>query len=56
MEEQGLNETHFDIMIQHFVASLRDLDNDVEHSTIDTAVEVLWMFRGCFVHKTRRDE
>jgi hemoglobin len=48
MEQYGLNETHFDIMMEHFCDTLKELS--VPQSTIDTSVEVLWMFRVCFIH------
>eukprot|EP00545_Synedropsis_sp_CCMP1620_P003257 CAMPEP_0119026168 /NCGR_PEP_ID=MMETSP1176-20130426/34993_1 /TAXON_ID=265551 /ORGANISM="Synedropsis recta cf, Strain CCMP1620" /LENGTH=285 /DNA_ID=CAMNT_0006981839 /DNA_START=106 /DNA_END=963 /DNA_ORIENTATION=+ len=48
IESKGLNETHFDIMLSHFVSTLSELN--VAQDTIDTAVEVMWLFRVCFTH------
>ncbi|CAB9523351.1 Bacterial-like globin [Seminavis robusta] len=46
-EQGGLTTDHFDAMMDHFVGTLTD-DGTVAQDTIDTAVEVLHLFRDCF--------
>ena len=46
--EKGWNESHFDIVIQHFYTTLEE-DSETEYDIIDDAVEVLSSFRPLFV-------
>jgi truncated hemoglobin YjbI len=45
--EKGLNQRHFDLMLEHFVATLQD-DGNVSEDVIDTAVDVVMTYRDCF--------
>lgn len=48
IEKMGLSEAHFDVMLNHFISTLSELN--VAQDVIDTAVEVIWLFRVCFRH------
>jgi len=53
-QEAGLNETHFDIMMGHFVDVLQELK--LNEDSIDTAVEILHLFRDAFVQDKATDK
>lgn len=46
IDEKGLNETHFDIVIEHFVATMKELE--VPDSISDQAVAILMTSRPVF--------
>lgn len=48
IREKGLNETHFDMMLEHFVATLKE-DTTVAQDVIDTATEVIYLYRDSFI-------
>lgn len=45
--EKGLKQYHFDLMLEHFVATLKE-EGNVTEDLIDTAVDVVMTYRDCF--------
>jgi truncated hemoglobin YjbI len=54
IRDKGLNRGHFDIMMKHFVSTLKD-EGSLTQDTIDTATEVLYLFRDCFSSMDEKD-
>ena len=52
--DQGLNERHFDRMIQHFVEALEDAWIDDQNGVTADAVAILNSYRYIFERKSRR--
>ena len=52
--EQGLNETHFDIVIEHFIATMRELN--VPEAVLDQAVAILMTSRPVFERRPTEED
>ncbi|MEO2191305.1 MAG: group 1 truncated hemoglobin [bacterium] len=54
IDEKGLNETHFDIVIDHFVATLKELN--VPGAILDQAVAILMTSRPVFERRPTEED